>query len=412
MRYTLLTIALLLSTSFQAQTFETWHDTPSEIGGGSRFGMQSTSEGEWAFMTSSSSSGNGSLGIYRHVNDAWQIWDWKYQAYGFGESIDVDNGILVLGAADVDPGEMQFGEVFIYKLIGTSWIESAVITAADVTGDCFIGRSVAIDNGRVAIGTSNCDEREIYIYTEDIDGWELEATITAPDTTAVNFGARIELENDVLIVSDIGYESSTGAFYLYMDGDDGWEFKQFFTAPDTVGQVTAGYNIIDYDDGTLVFGGKAQDGNFSNESMGKAYAMELQDDSLVFTQTFLPIDSMDNCRFGASIDLRGDELLIGAIRNPNVDGVETGNVHHYQRLNGQWELADRLWPSNGIDQDIFGASCTLTDQGDVFVGAWGANGDGNNSGAIYFFDDIFTGLWEPLAELPISVFPNPSSGKF
>ncbi|MEM7245043.1 MAG: hypothetical protein AAF533_06845 [Acidobacteriota bacterium] len=105
-------------------------------------------------------------------------------------------------------------------------------------------------------------------------------------------------------------------------------------------------------------------------------------------------------RLGASVDLDGELLVVGA---PPGDGLGPGFARVHGRDVGglgQWGLVATLTPDDGLDGDAFGTSVALS--GDrVVVGAPGQDEGGSNRGAVYVFgrDEGGAGAWGQVTKL-------------
>ena len=89
-------------------------------------------------------------------------------------------------------------------------------------------------------------------------------------------------------------------------------------------------------------------------------------------------DSQDNLEFGAAVVVRGDVLAVGApgFQQPLTGSVRGGRVFTYLR-SGNWDLEQQLAPQGSEEGDRFGAALALSDT----VLAVGAPGDRKTNGS-------------------------------
>lgn len=106
-----------------------------------------------------------------------------------------------------------------------------------------------------------------------------------------------------------------------------------------------------------------------------------------------PISGAPDDRFGISVALDGDTLLVGAqLDNINAN-LDQGSAYVFERDNGRWVFQDYLTASDGAADDRFGFSVAL-DGDTALIGAFQANiGGQNNQGAAYVFVRKNDGNW-------------------
>ncbi|MCB2182132.1 MAG: FG-GAP repeat protein [Desulfobulbaceae bacterium] len=132
--------------------------------------------------------------------------------------------------------------------------------------------------------------------------------------------------------------------------------------------------------------GSSGDNDKGNLS-GSAYVFQNNTGNWVQTQKLTASDGADLDKFGQSVALEGNYALIGAQgRDTNEETV--GSVYVFTNNGGAWSQEQKLMASDGSSWDNFGHSVALS--GDyVFIGAPGANDNGDSSGAVYVF--LFNG---------------------
>jgi len=135
----------------------------------------------------------------------------------FGSSVAVGNGRIVVGAAGDDDNGSNSGSAYIFDLDGT---ELAKITASDGTAFDYygFGSSVAIGNGRIVVGAAGDNSQQGSAYIFDLDGTEL-AKITASDADATDrFGVSVAIGNGRIVVGVTGDDDNgfnSGSAYIY-----------------------------------------------------------------------------------------------------------------------------------------------------------------------------------------------------
>lgn len=97
-------------------------------------------------------------------------------------------------------------------------------------------------------------------------------------------------------------------------------------------------------------------------------------------------DGAADDRFGTSVAISGDRIVVGALNDDN--GLQSGSAYVYDLVSGVQLY--KLTASDGAAYDRFGISVAIS--GDkIVVGAYGDDDNGLNSGSAYIYD-VNTGL--------------------
>ena len=142
---------------------------------------------------------------------------------GYGFSVDISGDRFLIGALGEDSGGHNSGSAYVYELDGVSWVEVAKLTASDPAADDLFGFSVAISGNRALVGSPEYRRRHdpgsAYLFEFDGTTWVETAKLTAGDATDDDrFGFSVALSADRAFVGaplddDDGTES--GSAYLY-----------------------------------------------------------------------------------------------------------------------------------------------------------------------------------------------------
>lgn len=112
------------------------------------------------------------------------------------------------------------------------------------------------------------------------------------------------------------------------------------------------------------------------------------DGKWVEEQVLIDAEGASKDWFGYSMALsaNGSTLAIGAVYSDAGGKADVGSVSVYSRDGGKWALAKKLDSSTLKAGDIFGVSVALSTDGNTLaVGASGADSSVSNSGAVYMF---------------------------
>jgi len=263
-----------------------------------------------------------------------------------GFSVAVGSNRVVAGAFIETVNGGRRGAAYIFNLDGTG--EVKVAPSDGVLSDRF-GYSVAVGNDKVVVGSylhdvgSNSSQGAAYIY--DLDGTN-EVKITASDGTASDqYGNKVAIGNNKIAVGAPNF--GNGVVYLYdLDGTN--EVK--LTASDGSGGDRFGYAIA-IADNKIVVGAYGDDDTGS--SSGSVYVYDLDGTNEV---KITPSDAAAGDRFGISVAIGNDKVVVGAQLADNTNGAEAGAAYVYD-LDGTNEV--KLIASDGAADHQFGQSVAV-----------------------------------------------------
>lgn len=205
------------------------------------------------------------------------------------------------------------------------------------------------------------------------------------------FGTAVDIENDTLVVGARGEAGSTaGAVYVYELTAGTWSEQTKLVPSDGFGGDQFGATL-DLDGDTLLVGADEDDDN--GASSGSAYVFERSNGTWNQTAKITPSDGASGDRFGQAVALDGDTALISAPGDEN----DTGSAYVYIRDGSSWFRQAKLVPSDGTDGDSFGFSVNL-DAGTALIGAPETDDGATDAGSAYVFR--FDGSsWSETAEI-------------
>ena len=254
----------------------------------------------------------------------------------FGRSVAIENDRIIIGApgkpiwnTQMDP--FAFGKVYIYDLSGN---QIGVITDPTTFGQNGFGESVAVGDGKLVVGSINEDLTTnilnvgaIRIY--DFDGNNATnpiGPIFASDAAYRDyFGQSIAVGNNKIVVG--AYGNASGSVYVYdLDGSN--EVK--FSASDAATDDYFGYSVA-VRHNKIVVGAYGNDDDGSQS--GSAYIYNLDGTQEI---KITASDGEIGDSFGTAVAIGTDKVVIGAA-NDNVGVGSTGSVYVYDL-----DLRDRI----------------------------------------------------------------------
>lgn len=162
---------------------------------------------------------------------------------GFGNSVALAGGTLLAGAPYDDDGGAQAGSVYVFVRQGSSWVQAAKLTAADRRAGSLFGWSVAVRNGRAAIGArldrtaAGPASGAVYVFQGAGGGWSQTAKLVPPGLTAgEELGVSVALAGDAVIgganFGAVGGLPRAGAGYVFVEEPGGWAARYRLISPD------------------------------------------------------------------------------------------------------------------------------------------------------------------------------------
>jgi hypothetical protein len=194
---------------------------------------------------------------------------------------------------------------------------------------------------------------------------------------------------------DLGNLSGS-AYVFERSGSGAWQQVAKLTASDGAASDFFGSAVS-------IDGDRAAVGSWGDDDLGpqsgSVYVFELQPSgNWAEVYKVKPYDGFDNDKFGGAVSLDGDRLLVGA-DFADAGGIDSGTAYVFERqADGTWLLAFKLAPSDASVSNFFGVSVAL-DGDRALVGARGANGLTNYTGAAYVFERFPSGTWVEMSEL-------------
>jgi hypothetical protein len=266
------------------------------------------------------------------------------------------------------------------------------LTASDEQVYDEFGKSVDVVDGVAIVGADfeadggNC-AGAAYIFEQNnggINNWGEVKKLTASDTCAYDhFGFSVAVASNVVIVGacykDVGHE--TGAAYIFernAGGINNWGEVKKLVPSDVQDYDHFGFSV-GIDGGIAVVGAPA--GVAGNSGGGKAYIFErdLVSNEWHEVKKLTAFDPKEGDMFGESVGVAGYDVIVGAYRANN----DRGSTYIFNRMN-DWGEVKKLTASNMPIGNQFGYSTAIAGEWAI-VSAIGDNSQGYNTGAAYIF---------------------------
>lgn len=144
---------------------------------------------------------------------------------GFGEYVAVDNDLLLVGSWLTDDNGSASGSAYIFKLIGSTWIEQAKLLAPDGASGDRMGFRLDIRNGVAAVGSRDDDHSgyfdagSTYLFEEVNGSWQQLVKLVAADAqSGDNMGIGVAISSDTVASSaELTDQNGTDSGSVYLD---------------------------------------------------------------------------------------------------------------------------------------------------------------------------------------------------
>jgi hypothetical protein len=338
---------------------------------------------------------SGSAYIYTRSGDTWTqrakltasdaaAVDW------FGSSVAICGDTVVVGASRDDDNGAESGSAYVFTGSGATWIQQAKLTADDgAAGDSF-GYSVAVSGDTAVIGAYQDDDKggdsgSAYVFTRSGSTWTQQAEL-AGDLQAAGdwFGYSVAASGDTALVGARfadEHGTDSGAAYVFSRTGTSWTQEARLAPADGAASDWFGSSVALSGDTAVV--GASSDDDKGGDS-GSAFIFTRSGTEWTEQPKLTASDGAAQDRFGNSVAISGDTVVVGAPYHESAGGFRSGSSYVYVRSGASWLQQTELAASDGSAEDFFGWSVGLS--GDTaMVGAYADDNNGNNSGSVYFF---------------------------
>ena len=322
----------------------------------------------------------------------------------FGTKVALNGSYLVSSATgDADEGAYT-GAVYIYRRTGeNTWDAGTKITASDKAAGDYFGTGCSISGDYIVVGSGFSDSwaGSAYIYRRTGENsWDSEAIITASDGEAnEHFGSAVSISGDYAVIGardDDDNGDYSGSAYVYRrTGENTWDSEAKILASDGTENDSFGSAVSISSD----YFAAGAPGDVTAKGTGSAYVFRRTGPNTWDEGTkILPYDGSEDHRFGTSVSISGDYLVVGAPYDED-NGNMSGSAYIYRRTGeNTWDAGTKITASDGEEHDHFGQSVCIC--GDYLI--VGAEGNNDGAGAAYIFRRTGTNSWEETIKITAS----------
>ena len=300
----------------------------------------------------------------------------------FGAAVSLSESRALIGAPADDDGGSASGSAYVFVFdgaqpAGQQWSQEAKLRATDAAPGDEFGRSVSLSEDRALVGAPEDDDNgsasgSAYVF--GFDGaqlWGQETKLSAGDGND-RFGTSVALAGDRALIGASGASEAAGAAYVFGFDGTSWSQQAELTASDATSDDRFGFSVSLSGDRVLI--GAPLSGGASDTGSAYVFAFDgAQPAGRRWTQEAkLTADvPRPNDAFGHSVSLDGGRALIGA---PYSDGALFGKAFLFALGGGTWSQDATFVAEGGpLSGNRFGRSVSLSDDRALV----GAPGDGD-----------------------------------
>jgi hypothetical protein len=305
----------------------------------------------------------------------------------FGTSVAVQGDTMVVGApgADVAVGGSARGAVYVFTLSGSTWTQTAKLTASDGADGDHLGTSVDIDGDKIVAGAEGDDSEagSAYIFNRTGSPTTQVAKLTASDRHSLDaLGTAVAIDGDTIVAGApgknssmaIGSQEGQGAVYTFASSCVS-ACTQTAKLTATEGLTDVGFDFggdflgasVDIDGDSIVAGAPrdTQEAAGSNNRKGALFTFTRTGASTRTETAKLTVTPPQDGNLGDSVAINQNTIVGGDEQADSAFGAAytfaaTGAATRNQTA--------KLTPTNGHQNNIFGKSVAI-DSRSIIVGA-------------------------------------------
>jgi hypothetical protein len=327
----------------------------------------------------------------------------------FGAALAVDGDTMMIGAPDSvvnDVSDVGFVQV-LERSATLGWVPVANLIAPNDSDSGEFGTSIVIRGDTAVIGarvdSDAVPSGALYVYTRTAGVWSFSQRLAASDPeNFTSFGCSVDMDGDTIVVgafTDPDTQSGTplsgaGSAYIFTSSGGTWTQQQKLVAADRDVQDRFG-NSVRISGDTVVIGCH-QDDAVGAANAGSAYVFKRTAGNWALEQKLLPpLGTIANDNFGWSVAIEGDTIFVGAYRMDR-ESFDEGGVFCFTRSGGTWIYLQEVRQPVPVFGDFFGTALSL--EGDVLFAT--ATGDNSLTGTI-FRSERSGGVWGAMESIDI-----------
>jgi len=275
----------------------------------------------------------------------------------FGIATDVYGDIAVIGAPHHPSGGTEHGQAYVYRKVGTNWVEEQVLQAPDQDEFALLrfGGCVAVHGNAILVGSTN----SVYAFRFDGSTWLHEQTLQALDSTITLFGNSVSMDGNIAAIGAYNHPSGgdgRGRVYVFEYDGSAWVEQQMLQASDQQDFALFGYKVSV--SGTMLIVSNSASAMPPEPFTTKAYIFRKIGSTWSERQILQPSDTPD-LGYGFSVAISGSFALVSSPFHHS-GGSQRGQAYLYQYDGSVWSEIQILQDPAETDNVFFGYSCDIS----------------------------------------------------
>jgi FG-GAP repeat protein len=249
------------------------------------------------------------------------------------------------------------------------------------------GETIVI-GARLDNGTGGGDQGSAYVFVRSGGVWSQQQKLEASDPAAADvFGQSVAISSETVVVGAPSHDGSgggdQGSAYVFVRSAGVWSQQQELEASDGAGSDNFGFSVAISGE-TVVVGARSDDGA-AGPGQGSAYIFVRSGGVWSQQQKIEASDAASIDQFGSSVAVSGETAVVGAPNDDGVAGLDQGSAYVFVRSGGVWSQQQKLEASDAGAGDRFGTSVAINGN-TIVVGADSDDGAGGlDQGSAYVF---------------------------
>jgi uncharacterized repeat protein (TIGR01451 family) len=314
----------------------------------------------------------------------------------FGWAVSVSGDTAAVGARqDDNVTGLDAGSAYVFVRAGTLWTEQQRLQAPDGSSFDYLGVSVAVSGDTLLAGApfddigTAADAGSAYLFVRAGTVWSLQQKLSAQDTGSGDlFGSAVAVYGETAVVGSPNDATATagpggGSAYVFVRSGTTWSEQQKLVPSDGAPADRFGTAVAVWGD-TLVVGAVHGDSP-GGSGTGAAYVFVRSGTTWTEQQKLVASDGATGDRFGESVALSGETVVIGADYDDTAGGADTGSAYVFVRSGTTWTQQQKLTAADGASGDSFGYGVAVSGE-TALIGAFRDDTPGGmDAGSAYVF---------------------------
>ncbi|HEV7763589.1 MAG TPA: Ig-like domain repeat protein [Thermoanaerobaculia bacterium] len=256
----------------------------------------------------------------------------------FGYSVSVSGDTIVVGAATsvkVVNGPDE-GSAHVFVRNGTIWTHQAQLVPPDPAASGMFASSISLSGNTVVVGAATTHTfagtktGTAHVFVRTGTSWTQRAQLLSSDAaTGDQFGESVSIDGDTILVGAWGVSTiagtDAGSAYVFVRNGTSWTQQAQLLALDGATNDFFGDSVVVNGDTVVV--GAPYDNTPGGTDAGSAYLF-IRNGAIWTQQAKLhAADGAAGDKFGNSVALSGDTVLVGAPYDDTAGGSDAGSAH-------------------------------------------------------------------------------------